>query len=430
MLGYDRVYDLPLALRANALVLWDFATDWMVAGPLGTALAVVGAVLAFGDDPTDDGPDGLSDRTLRAILLGIVASVVLGNVAFWGNLNVLADLGDPDDGLISLFGPFYHFDLLLPVSAFVAVGAIAIARQVATVANRRFSPELARVVLLVVLVVSLPVVAVAEQRAVQPTVETNADLTAKYERAYEPFETREFENGLVFLPTPYGDWLNHPFQYLRNDPDLAGDRLFAVQHDPGDDFAVVDAHPNRTLYRYTYRGRWVPAPRPHVEPAIQPLDVREGRTLTIRTTVGVPESSTGATVRIENGGDAVQYVVTDDIDENLTVTWAIAPDGTRAVGENVRQVGSSGPAFVPVSNDHPTVLAVTFAQPGGSTVTYRQEVAAERVDDERVRVLWPPETSVCRLLTDCGREGTYLPDEGDEYLPGVRANATISVVDE
>jgi hypothetical protein len=57
-------------------------------------------------------------------------------------------------------------------------------------------------------------------------------------------------------------------------------------------------------------------------------------------------------------------------------------------------------------------VTVTLVDPAGATYTYRQEVTVRVTDDgERVEAVWPPERSTCRLVTECGNEGTYLPDE-------------------
>ena len=64
------------------------------------------------------------------------------------------------------------------------------------------------------------------------------------------------------------------------------------------------------------------------------------------------------------------------------------------------------------------VLTVTLAQNDGSTLTYRQE-ATVRTNANDVEVVWPPERYVCPLVTDCGTEGTYLPNEPDAHRDGV-----------
>jgi hypothetical protein len=74
------------------------------------------------------------------------------------------------------------------------------------------------------------------------------------------------------------------------------------------------------------------------------------------------------------------------------------------------------------------VVTVTLVQPDGSTLTYRQE-ATVRTDGDRVSVVWPPERSVCRLVTDCGTEGTYLPDDPDAHPPWVVFETRVTAAD-
>ncbi|WP_327052026.1 DUF7846 domain-containing protein [Halomicrococcus gelatinilyticus] len=441
LLGYERDYTPLLALRANARLLWTFATRWTVAAPVGTLLAAVGvgAFLRRARSGWANRP-GLSDRELRGIFAGLLVTVVVGNVYFWGNLNVLADLADPDDGFVALFGPFYHFDLLLPLSAFAASGTVAVATVVRRLARSHLDRRRATVALAVALLVTVPVVAVAEQRALGPPVAANEALSEKHAAAYEPFEDRDLSNALVFVPTPYGGWLNHPFQVLRNGPSLGGDVVYVQDRDAADDFAVVDAYDDRTLYRYTYRGQWGPAADATVTPRLEELAVQEGERVRLETTVGIPANTDHVTVQLESGdvvatytlnatargtvdgdgpgGDgAAGYTTSDDV---ATLTWVVTPDGARVVGENVT---ATGRATVPVDDATTASLAVTVAQPGGSTFTYRQDASVASGGDS-VRVLWPPQTRLCLLTTDCGREGTYLP--GEVPIDGAFVNATVA----
>jgi hypothetical protein len=82
---------------------------------------------------------------------------------------------------------------------------------------------------------------------------------------------------------------------------------------------------------------------------------------------------------------------------------------------------------VPLPPDASEVdLVVRFATTGGASVTYRQEATVDA--GERVRVLWPPETRVCRLRPECGREGTWVGSDGD-YLPGVSVETDARTVE-
>ena len=436
ILSHDLRYTPGLALRANAWVLWYFGTRWTVAGPVGTLLAGAGVArllvgryrrMAHGAPQAavtrGDSGGPLPDHELRAVLAGLFVTVVAGNVAFWGNYNVLATFGDPTDGLIAVLGPFYHFDLLLPLSAFAASAAVAGWDRVRSLAAARDDDRRARVALLLVLAVTLPVVGAAERAAVEPPVERNADYTEKYERAYAPLEDADFENALVFVPTPYGEWLNHPFQSLRNDPDFDGPVVYAMDRDASGDFAVLDAYPNRTLYRYTYQGEWTPAPSERVTPKLERLERREAAGFDVETRGGVIRDAGSVTVRVESNGTAAEYAYEGDPGDEVTVSWSLTPQGASVDGENLTRV--TGNRTVPLNGTQEVVLSVTTVQRGGASVTYREEVTV-RATDEAVEVVWPPERSVCNLVLDCDREGTYLPDRPETRVSGTWINSTLS----
>jgi hypothetical protein len=146
ILGHEVTYTPELALRANALVLRTLATGWFTAGLLGTVAAGAGAVavvLGIRRDGLDAGAP-LSDRQLQVVLLGVGASVVAGNVYFWGNYNVLGDVDRAGDGLVASLGPYYHFDLLMPTAAFAAVALVAAADAVRGRLRDRVDPRAAR----------------------------------------------------------------------------------------------------------------------------------------------------------------------------------------------------------------------------------------------------------------------------------------------
>ncbi len=450
ILGHSVEYTLGLALESNRYALQEIATRWFAAGPLGTLAALAGGGVALrrwrtrGDpraaEAVADGGDGAVDasgspafrRTAALLLVGIAVSVVVGNLYFWGTHNALADLSDPTDGLASLFGPFYHFDLLVPLSAFGGLGVAAAARALPAVRDRLTapaagarigSPRVARVALALVVASAVVVAGVAAADAAAEPIERNAEIDAKHEAAYAPFDETTFEDGLVFVPTPYGEWQSHPFQYLRNGPGLDGEVVYALDRDPAENFAVLDAYPDRTLYRYGYRGVWTADPETRVTPKLEPLDRRSGALIAAETTVGVPDRVARAQVRVDprrgapGGPDHVSYAVSD-FGDSLAVDWAVTPAGVRLPGAGE----SSEP--VPFDPDGDVVaVTVTLVDPTGATFTYRQEVTVRvteggdgaAADSERVEAVWPPERSTCRLVTACGNEGTYLPDDPDTH---------------
>jgi hypothetical protein len=414
ILGHEVDYTLDLALEANGYVLWYLATRWFTAGLLGTAAAAVGIAVAA--RRWVGGLDG-ECRRVGGLLAALFVTVPLGNLAFWGNYNVLATMDDPTNGLLSQFGPFYHFDLLVPLSVFSAFALVVGWRHARnSVTAERLSaaasPRAVRAVGVVALATVLLVGGVANAAVLTPPVERNAGHTEKFDTAYEPIDSADFEDAVVFIPAPYGDWQNHPFQYLRNDPGFDGPVVYALDRDPAGDFAVMDAYPNRTQYRYTYRGAWTADPDRHVTPKLDELDVREGQRLTGETTVGIPARVDRATVRLFSvSGGHVEYDAGNvgGVGNDYTAEWRLDGDEASLAGAN---------GTVSVADTDELILLVRLVQPDGGTLTYRQEMTV-RTTGDTVEVVWPPERTVCRLVDYCDREGTYLPDHPEEHFAGV-----------
>ena len=410
ILSHSIEYTPAVAVGANAHVLWYLATRWVPAGTLGTALAALGLLASWRRVGLVDG-----EARGRALLAGLFVSVPLGNLFFWGNYNALATWKEPADGLLGQFGPFYHFDLLAPVAVFGAAGLVslwrgrrlAIDRLARLRAGCRRPARIGSVLLAAAIVCSL---VGANAALAGAAIERNAAHTGTYEDAYEPFEDREFDDALVLLPTPYGDWLNHPFQHLRNDGDLDGPAVYAMHLGAKSDFAAIAVDPERTPYRYSFRGEWTASPENRaVEPKLERLRVTEGERLAGETTVGVPDRVTHASVRLEVDGAAERYTI-EEFDDEITVEYAFDEDGVA--------FERPGTETVPIDGPESVVLTIRLVQPAGQTLTYRQE-ASVRTTDSGVEAIWPPERTVCPLVDDCGYEGTYLPGQRDYPFDGV-----------
>ncbi|MGQ4556975.1 DUF7846 domain-containing protein [Halobellus sp. GM3] len=450
ILNYERAYTPALAAEVTTEVTEYFFTEWVAAGRIGAALAVVGAVAAGWRERRRfrewrfrrrrrraerrwfAPAAGMRDGEVAAVVLAVVPSVFLGEAYFWGTHNGLRN------GLIDLLGPFYHFDALVPVAIFTAAGVAFLVRGAGSLLRGVTTRRRARLVVLVALVASAPVVASAQMAAVEGPLAANERRTESLAATYEPFEERDFEDALVFTPDPYGDWQAHPFQYLRYDPGYDGDVVYATDGAPDRDLAVLAAT-NRTPYRFTYRGAWTGAVTP-VNPTVQRLRVLDGESVSARTSVGVPAEAASASVRIETPEGYARYAVPDSARTNGTVSveWTIGPETAGA--ENLRFEGGESDGAVPLAAGGGEVdLVVTFVGVGGASVTYRQEVTVDATpggdaaagDVEAggvatggadasadVRVVWPPETRVCRLTTECGTEGTWVGPDGD-YVDGV-----------
>ncbi|MFB6090389.1 MAG: ArnT family glycosyltransferase [Halobellus sp.] len=423
ILNYERNYTPELAYETTVTITEYFFTEWVAAGTLGTAVALVGVAGAVwrarGVDLRERFAPaaGMGDGEVRAVLFAIVPSVFLGEAYFWGTHNGLRN------GLIDLLGPFYHFDALVPVAVFTAAGAAFLVRGAVRALRSVTTRRRARLVVVVALVAAAPVVASAERSVVADPLAANELRTENLAATYEPFEERSFDDALVFTPDPYGDWQAHPFQYLRYDPGYDGDVVYATDGGPDRDLRVLNAT-DRTPYRFTYRGVWTGAATP-VNPELTRLRVVEAEAVRARTTVGVPAQATSASVRIETPEGYARYAVPANATDDgaVTVEWTVGPETARVT--NFPYAGGSRFRDVPLAEARAEAdLAVTFVGIGGSSVTYRQEVTLDARGDS-VRVVWPPETRVCRLTTECGREGTWVGPDGD-YVRGVsvRMNAT------
>jgi hypothetical protein len=435
ILDHARHYEPELALRANGLVLWAFFTRWGPLGVLGTGLAAVGVVTGLllplwrrwhweRSRSTGGSWRPLNGVSCRALLAGVAVTVSGGNVFFWGNLNILGDIGNPTDGLLAYLGPFYHVDLLVPVAVFGAGGTLVLVERVQKAIDRSVrrassadGTALRRAMVAGALVSALLVAGGAEAVALGPAVERNAEYRDEVAQAYEPFASTQFENALVFVPTPYGEWLNHPFQRLRNDPSFDGNAVYVLDRDANADAATLAAFDDRQPYRFTYRGRWPPR-SDDLQATLQPLLLREGNRLRIRTRVGVVADG-AATLRLATNEGSVLYGLPTDGDTE-TVEWVVEQGRVRVADEGLRRY--SDQRTVPLDGPSEVTLAVTFTEPGGGSVTYRQELTVVETHG-RVRALWPPQERVCQLTTDCGRQGTYL--EGGEYPSGVSLAASV-----
>jgi 4-amino-4-deoxy-L-arabinose transferase-like glycosyltransferase len=419
ILDYSREYTPALAVRSNAEAVARLALRWVPLGVAGTVLAAWGASRAFDGEstPADRGTEPspvLPDRTLRALVLAVVPVVVLGNVAFWGTLNVLGDLDAIADGLVWTLGPYYHFDVLVPVSILAAWGGRDLAgrvrRRLAAASGRRRTAVLAGTAVVLVVVAAVGTLALAHP------VAANHEISQHLADAYDV--DREFDDAVVFLPRIYGDWLHHPLQAYRNDPGYDGDATYALDRGGGN-FAVVDAFPDRTYYRYTYRGQWAPFRDESVDPRIQRVDVARGDRAGVDVSLGTPEWVVRGAVELTSDADSVAYYVNDTTD-GLDARLVVADGRARLVGADVQP--RTGNGSVPVTGTD-TVTTTAFLDGRGSGgVTYRVETPVRAGDDGNATAVMTPYLEVCVQFDTCDGGAAYLPDDAD---PGVRVTVSV-----
>jgi hypothetical protein len=287
--------------------------------------------------------------------------------------------------------------VLLPLSVFGGHAVVRGARAVGTGGGRSATGRRTAAVTVAVLAVTVLVAGAAAAAAFDRPVERNAAHTDDYRQAYAPFEPRPPADAIVFVPTPYGPWLNHPLQPLRNDPGFDGRTVYAQERDADTTWAVLDAYPDRTPYRYRYRGEWTPKPGDAVEPTLRAGERVEPDALRATTTVGAPPDATSATVAVASDGRVARTTRTVDGDR-VAVDWRLTPTAVTAGDERVA-----------IEDPTEAELRVTVVGPQGGTVYYELELLV-RPSDGRVEVLWPPERQVCVGETTC--EDAYVPGSG------------------
>ncbi|WP_254271254.1 glycosyltransferase family 39 protein [Haloarcula marina] len=400
ILGYSRDFTPALSLQANAELLWKFATQWVVAGPLGTLTAAVGVLVAR--------HRGFDAR--QTALAGVFVTVPLGNLYFWGTVNMLGALADPTDGLVRFLGPYYHVDLLVPTVAFGAVGVLFTAHRLRELVETHVPAERATPVLVAATLVCGAVGGGVAVTAAAEPVRDNYTVTQQYEQAYAPFEQTDLTNSVVFLPTPYGDWLNHPFQPLRNDPGFDGDTVYAMQEAQ---FAVADHYAERQYYRYAYRGEWIPYLGQPVEPTLQRVRLVEGAAVDTHVEATVPDSAELVAVRLTNGEENAYTTI--DGSEPLDLRLRSNANQTVLTGAGVdERVAVS----TPTSGTVTLILFVDFGT--GSGFKYRAELPVDQTTGE-VRAL-TPRLEVCWSERRCDGRAAYVPGT---HRYGIEMNVTV-----
>jgi hypothetical protein len=430
ILGYDRNYTVALALRANAEVVWQLFTKWVAGGAAGAVLAAVGVagLLETLLREIRGGSDRREFPTYRVLLAGTFLTVIAGNVAFWGNLNVLGELADPSDGLIASLGPYYHYDLLVPTAAFAADGLLRSRRRLAAAVETWRGESAGRATAAIPTVTLAVVLVLASVTAAAGPVSRNAAATQTYESAYEPFESGESvlgaptytppEDAVVFLPTPFGDWLNHPFQPLRNDPGFDGEAVYALRERQ---FAVVDAFPDRRLYRYSYRGEWSPQTATEVDARLQRIHHRAGERVTLSLSFGIPQRVESLSIRLAGADGQTYYAANSTAAGRLPLTLTVTRDrdadditdpehhATATLDGPITSVGNRTITL----DDHESLQLVVFLDYGtGAGFSYRVTLPT-LVEYDEVRTL-SPSVEVCRNPTRCDGEAAYIPNETRE----------------
>ena len=404
LLGHDVRYTPELALRAGAAALAEYLTRWTVAAPLGSLLAALGLGLALRRWRRRPAPR-------QVAVAGLLVSVPIGQLYFWGSLNAQGSLADPADGLVHFLGPYYHVALLLPTVAFAAIALRWLAGRLRPALAPTGEVTAGRALAAALVVLAALAGGWLAVAAVADPVSDNRGVTEQYAAAYDPIERARLEDALVFLPTPYGDWLNHPFQALRNDPGYDGDVVYALRERQ---FAVTEAFPDRRAYRYVYRGAWLPYGGPPVDAHLQRVRRVTGERVRLQVSAGVPAATDLVSARVTGGG-AAGYATVTDPGESLPLTVVAGPEIARVTSPALAE-----PIRVPVEGDGIRLrLFVDYGH--GRGFSYVLDLPLTRSGGQVTALT--PVRQVCARPPRCGAAAAYVPGS---HRPGVSLNASLA----
>ena len=121
------------------------------------------------------------------------------------------------------------------------------------------------------------------------------------------------------------------------------------------------------------------------------------------------EDADAVEFRLDLAADPLDALAAYDGELSLIATNRAAWEGGEATDDAAR-LGA-----LEVAAEHDAVGAIDV-----------ELAALEDGDAAAVRAVWPPETRICRLTTECGYEGTWVGPEGD-YLDGVTVETSARV---
>ncbi|ERG99920.1 MAG: hypothetical protein J07HQX50_01074 [Haloquadratum sp. J07HQX50] len=367
--GHGVDYTPELALSANTHVLEILVTEWTIAGALGSLLAGYGLLTIW------------HRRQQWGMLLGgVFLTNIIGNTAFWGNYNIAGSLAQRSDGLISFLGPYYHFDVVLLIAIFAAIGAVRGWHRLRT---RVDQPRVVLVCLMLIFAGGISV-------SIQQPIERNTAVSDELASAYAPVDSAAITSpAVVMLPPSYGPWLNHPFQQLRNEPGYNSTVVYALASQ--EPFSVVDEFSQYRFYRYVYAGSWNPTDAEPVRAAIEPVSVHRGDQLTTRIQIPADNAAQDVSVRV-HGGEQTTYYQRGTL-KSPNQFELIADSNTIRVGWD----SESSKAQVGFGEE---LIIQIFVQTGqASGYSYRLQLSLDRVNGE-VRALTPL-VHRCTVPTRC-----------------------------
>jgi len=264
---------------------------WMFGGILGVVLAAVGFSRS-------------RDLRGRGLLSMILVGWPLGFFFFWGAY-ASALLWE----ITRYVGPFYYLPMLMTLAVAAGVGIARVASHRAWLGG-----------------VTLVALAGVTLFTLVPSVRTNEERTAQREVIADAVHSRldDAPRSVLFLPGLYGEYLQNPFSFLRNQPGYDDHILYAVQGS-NREFAALHDHPGRDAYVMSLPSGYSPEiPATALRTRIDPVSSITGAGLAFRVQVSSTLFRKHPVVRMVVGNQLVYVRLVATPDGGGTTRFTIA----------------------------------------------------------------------------------------------------------
>lgn len=223
---------------------------------------------------------------------------------------------------------------------------------------------------------------------VAQAVTTNRRRTEKRETMMAPLRhATAGHQALVFIPPLYGPYLQHPLSFLRNEPNLDGPVVYAL--DQGRlDFDVIAALPHRQVFTLSMPSGFPGGDSAHIVARVDRAKVRSGREIDVA-------------VQIPRGLRRGPYVLRVAV-RSATIDLPFGPDGIAHVRLAPAQGGISvlsanGPLLQAAASRTTQLRLAVIETRGASTHTLIARNVPFHADRGQLALLWPGTISIDKL---------------------------------
>lgn len=348
------LFTINKSINATAITVYNLLFNWTLTGPF-----IIGFITL------------LILKTKRTIFdglfLALLASVILGNFFFWG----ISTFIQWENGM-GQFGPVYYYILILPLS-------LISGRYIFYISD---STKVKSLILVVFILINIIFIL--------PKIELNYKYTEKNEKMYAPIIKGNITNALIFLPTPYGPFIHHPFGYLINDPSFNGSVTYA-QNLGNSNIKLIKAYSNRDYYSYEYDGTYTESYKDNLTSRLIKLNLFEGNVITITAQIINPTNKKFVSSSVWNNGSIKSYLLDDNSqkDKTYNITWYLKSNEAVLAGDYFQTEGGMSE----LKNNTPLTLASAFSDSPRSEI---KEIYEYRytfdINEKKIIILSPGES--------------------------------------